>query len=107
MDSLASYIPAPISTAVPVVTPNGGDAKRQNDPNGPEAILRSIKTVEVQANTDRKYDIPVNPYATAETKEAFCQPATLRSLLNTPFAPVLVLLLRFFLGAVVANGRRS
>lgn len=105
MDSLSTFTPL-ISTSVPVVTPNGGDAKRQNDPNSPEAILRAIKSTEVQATVDTKYDIPVNPYTSEETQEAFCQPATFKSLLNTPFAPVLVILLRFFLGAVVANGRR-
>ena len=95
MDSLGSLI----SYSVPVVTPNGGDAKRQNDPNSPEAILRNIKTAEVQASTDTKYDIPVNPYV----KEEFCQPHTLKSLLNTPFTPVLVVALRFALGAILAS----
>lgn len=90
------------SLSVPVLTPNGGDAKRQNDQNGPEGILNRIKSVEVQAAVDRKYDIPVNPYV----QESFCTPHTLRSLLNTPFTPILVLALRFFLGSVVANGRR-
>lgn len=90
-----------MSRLVPVVTPNGGNYTLQNDPNSPEYMLRKIKTVEVQADTDRLFDVPVNPYV----KENFCQPHTLKSLLNTPLTPILVIGLRFLLG-IVADGRR-
>jgi hypothetical protein len=74
-----------IDRSMPVVTPAGGTEAAYKNPNSPESILRRTKQVEVQAATDKVYDIPVSPYA-----DGFCVRSTLRSLLNTPFAPIFV-----------------
>jgi len=74
-----------IDRSMPIVTPAGGTEAAYKDPHSPESILRRTKQVEVQAATDKVYDMPVSPYA-----EGFCVKRTLHSLLTTPFAPIFV-----------------
>jgi hypothetical protein len=75
-----------VNKRVPVITPEGANPAAYDDPNSPESILRRVRQTEVQAQIDRKYDVPVSPY-----QESFCVHAYPSNPYNSPLILVLVI----------------
>ena len=45
-----------LSTAVPVITPDAGEAAALQDPNSPASIAKRAREMESQSGADMKYD---------------------------------------------------
>lgn len=58
-----------IDPQIPIVTPDGGSNAAYKNPNSAESILKKTKSLEVQSQVDRKFDVAVNPYEESFTTE--------------------------------------
>uniref|UniRef100_A0A6C0KL83 Uncharacterized protein n=1 Tax=viral metagenome TaxID=1070528 RepID=A0A6C0KL83_9ZZZZ len=78
----STLLPTPsFNPNIPIVSPSGGKKVSYLDPNSPEALLKKITTLQVQAAVDTKYDVAVSPYYEEQFANPVSSPDTIQTLL--------------------------